>query len=41
MSLSAGVANKGIRLQEEYLKVEVGRKISMLYNPEEQYWKKL
>ena len=36
-----GVVNKGIKLQEEYLKVEAGREISMPYNPEKRYQKKL
>ena len=36
-----GVAKEAIDLQEEYLRVEAERKISIAYNPKEHYWKKL
>jgi len=33
-----GVAQSAIRLQEEYLAVEAGRRVSIPHNPEERYW---
>ena len=37
----AGLAKVAIDLQEEYLRVEAGRKIRGAYDPNERYWKKL
>jgi len=36
-----GVTYAAIKLQEEYLKVKVGRDISIPYDPQERYWQKL
>ena len=36
-----GVTYAAIKLQEEYVKVEAGREISIPYDPQERYWQKL
>ena len=36
-----GIVKEAIELQEEYICVELGREISISYDPKERYWEKL